>query len=183
MMIKTSVTGDREVVLGLQRVEEAARGEIRAGIGRIVLKLLVKVKQDKLSGQVLNAPTGNLRRKINRRIEDNGPDISGIVGTNVEYAAIHEFGFKGQMSVKQHLRQLRTASKFVLRKVGRSNIGIYEKKPGKLTGGIATVKAHTRNINLPERSFLRTALAELSNSGVIKLEIDKSIERALKKAK
>lgn len=182
-MIKTSVTGDREVVLGLQRVEEAARGEIRAGIGRIALKLMVRVKAQKLSGQALNVRSNLLRSSVNYRIDDSGPDISGIVGTNVEYAAIHEFGFKGQMSVKQHLRQLRTASKFSLRKVKGQSIGVYMKTRGKLTGGVATVKAHTRNVDLPERSFLRSALKELKASGVIELEIDKSIARALRKAK
>lgn len=183
MNIIGELKGDEETINWLRSFDAGARGEIQQGIGRIALKLLVKVKSMKLSGQALNVRTGKLRRSINLRIEDNGPEISGIVGTNVEYAAIHEFGFKGEVSVKAHLRMLRTASKFSLRKVKGQSIGVYRKTRGKLTGGVATVKAHIREVNLPERSFLRTALAELKNSGVIELEIDKSIARALGKVK
>lgn len=165
-MIRGEVTGDREVVLGLQRVEEAARGEIRAGIGRITLKLLTQVKSLKLSGQALNVRTGRLRRSITQRIEDSGPDISGIVGTNVEYAAIHEFGFKGNVSVKQHLRQVKQV------------FGRKLKSPVQ-----ALVGAHTRNVDLPARSFLRTALAELNDSGVIETEINAAIARAVEKTR
>ncbi|MEQ1663176.1 MAG: HK97 gp10 family phage protein [Thiobacillus sp.] len=179
MSITGEIKGDREVVADLRRFDAAARGEIQKGIGRITLKLLTRVKAQKLSGQALNVRTGRLRRSITQRIESGAEEISGIVGTNVDYAAAHEYGFKGAVTVKQHLRKLRTASKFALRKVGGKDIGVYEKKQGKLTGGIATVKSHTRNINLPERSFLRSALADLKASGVIETEIDKAIARAI----
>ena len=38
---------------------------------------------------------------------------------------------------------------------------VYYKQRGKLTGGAAQVRAHSRKVNLPERSFMRTALAEM----------------------
>lgn len=162
MTIRGEIKGDREVVADLRRFDAAARGEIQKGIGRITLKLLTRVKAQKLSGQALNVRTGRLRRSITQRIDASASEISGIVGTNVEYGAIHEYGFKGAVSVKQHLRLVKQA------------FGRPLKSPV-----WATVGAHSKNVSLPERSFLRSALADLKGSGVIEAEIDAAIARAI----
>jgi len=157
-MIETSVTGAREVVADLRRFDAAARGEIQKGIGRIVLKLLVKVKQEKLSGpgqdQVLNVVTGRLRRSITQRIEAGAGEINGIVGTNVEYAKFHEFG----QSIKADLKKRRQGFK----------------------AGLNAGKPSLNADDLPPRSFLRSALAELKKEGAIDTEIDAAIARATK---
>lgn len=162
MSITGEVKGDREVIADLRRFNAAARGEIQKGIGRIVLKLLTRVKAQKLSGQALNVRTGRLRRSITQRVESSAEEISGIVGTNVDYAAVHEYGFKGVVTIKQHLRLVKQA-------FGR---------PLKFPVW-ATVGTHSKNVNLPERSFLRSALADMKNSGVIETEIDAAIARAI----
>lgn len=166
MSITGEVKGDREVVADLRRFDAAARGEIQKGIGRITLKLLVRVKAQKLSGQALNVRTGRLRRSITQRIENNAEEISGIVGTNVDYAAAHEYGFKGAVTVKQHLRLVKQA------------FGRPLKSPV-----WSTVNTHTKNVSLPERSFLRSALADMKNAGIIEAEIDASIARAIEAAR
>lgn len=162
MSIRGEIKGDREVVADLRRFDTAARGEIQKGIGRVTLKLLTRVKAQKLTGQALNVRTGRLRRSITQRIEAGADEISGIVGTNVEYAAIHEYGFKGAVSVKQHLRLVKEA------------FGRPLKSPV-----WSTVRAHSVNVNMPERSFLRSALADLKSSGEIEAEIDAAIARAV----
>lgn len=162
MSIRGEIKGDREVVADLRRFDAAARGEIQKGIGRIALKLLVRVKAQKLSGQALNVRTGRLRRSITQRIEASADEISGIVGTNVDYAAVHEYGFKGAVSVKQHLRLVKEA------------FGRPLKSPV-----WSTVSAHSKNVSLPERSFLRSALADLKGSGVIEAEMDVAIANAI----
>lgn len=166
MSIRGEIKGDREVVADLRRFDAAARGEIQKGIGRIVLKLLVRVKSQKLSGQALNVRTGRLRRSITQRIESSASEISGIVGTNVDYAAIHEYGFKGAVTVKQHLRLVKQAFGRPLKSPVWSMVG-----------------THTKNVSLPERSFLRSALADLRSSGVIEAEIDGAIARAIETAR
>lgn len=166
MSIRGDIKGDREIIADLRRFDEAARGEIVKGVGRIALRLMTRVKGQKLSGQVLNVRTGRLRRSITQRVESSADQISGIVGTNVEYAAIQEFGFKGPVSVKQHLRQIKQV------------FGRDLKAPV-----FASVGAHARNVDLPARSFLRTALADLNNSGVIETEISTAIARAAGRAK
>lgn len=166
MSITGEIKGDREVVANLRRFDAAARGEIQKGIGRITIKLLTRVKAQKLSGQALNVRTGRLRRSITQRIESSADEISGIVGTNVDYAAIHEYGFKGAVTVKQHLRLVKEA------------FGRPLKSPV-----WSTVSTHTKNVSLPERSFLRSALADMKNTGAIEAEIDASIARAIEAAR
>jgi phage gpG-like protein len=162
MNIRGEIKGDREVVADLRRFNAAARGEIQKGIGRVALKLLTRVKAQKLTGQALNVRTGRLRRSITQRIEASADEISGIVGTNVDYAAVHEYGFKGTVSVKQHLRLVKEA------------FGRPLKYPV-----WSTVRAHSANVNMPERSFLRSALADLKGSGAIEAEMNTAVARAI----
>lgn len=134
-MIKATIIGHRETVDRLRRIVPDVRAELRKAIERQSIKLSSKVKAQKLSGQVLNVKTGRLRRSINQRVEEQGSRITGYVGTNVEYAKGHEFGFSGVVTVREHLRK------------AKGN------KP-------VTVRAHSQRVNLPARSFLRSALAE-----------------------
>ena len=124
-------------------VDAFIRGRARQSIGRLTLKLQRNIKRDKLTGQVLGVQTGTLRRSIDRVVRDGQDNIDGVVWTNVKYGLAHEYGFRGAVSVRTHLRQIKQA-------FGRS-----------ISPRAVNVNAHTRNVNMPERSFLRTALREM----------------------
>lgn len=113
-------------------------------VTQLTFMLEAKVKQ-KLSGEVLNVQTGNLRRSINSTIEDTGETITGYVSSSgdVKYAAIHEFGFDGIENVKQHIRKITKAF----------GVDINPKE--------VIVKAFSRHMKMPERSFLRSSLNEM----------------------
>ncbi len=143
-MIRGRVVGQNETIVKLGKANLRVREAVRLSISRLTLELLRKVKADKLSGQVLNVRTGRLRRSITQRVETSPGQITGIVGTNVKYARVHEFGFTGPQSVKAHVRQIKSA-------FGRSLSGT---RP-------VIVRAHSRNVHIPERSFLRSALADM----------------------
>jgi phage gpG-like protein len=130
---------DSDMKVAGSKVMRAVNGEVRS----IAYDMVARVKGDKLSGQVLNVRTGRLRRSINARITESTTGIEAKVGTNVEYARAHEFGFKGTVTVKEHMRR------------------------GK------RVRAHARNVNIPQRSFLRSTATEM------RPEIDKRIARAI----
>ncbi|EPK9979350.1 MULTISPECIES: HK97 gp10 family phage protein [Acinetobacter calcoaceticus/baumannii complex] len=155
MMINYHVDGDAKLTGTVDQINEA----VRQSIVRSTLKLLVKVKREKLSGQVLNVRTGRLRRSITQKVIDLSNGVTGIVGTNVEYAAAHEYGFKGDVTVKAHLRMIKMA-------FGKS---INPKQ--------VNIKAHTRKVNLPENSFLRSALEEMRKE--IKQDLEVSIQRGI----
>lgn len=143
-MIKTIVTGDREVAAHLDRVDGQVRGKLRASIARLIVQLQRNVMQGKLSGQVLKVRTGTLRRSIDQRVQEGAAGIAGTVWTNLSYAPRHEFGFTGAESVKEHLRMCKQA------------FGRPLKEPRQIT-----VRAHTRSVNYPPHSFLRTTLYEM----------------------
>lgn len=162
-MIKFEIKGDDAVIAKLFQFPESLRSQLRKAVQESVFNLQAHVKANKLSGQVLKNRTGRLRRSISQSVTDTGTAVVGIVGTNVKYARAQEYGFKGIVTVREHLRQLRTAHRMAL--VGASKhggIGEYVKKRGKLTGEVATVKEHSRKVDLPARSFLRSALKDVT---------------------
>ena len=89
--IKLKVTGDKELRSRLQRINGQLITALRIGIQKALIELEGEIKS-KISGKVLNVRTGTLRRSIGNKIFRRGDSIVGFVGSNVVYAAIHEFG-------------------------------------------------------------------------------------------
>lgn len=135
-------------------------GSFESALGKTIksltLKLVGMVKEGKLSGQVLNVGKkkgGRLRRSISPAFENNGQ--TGIVGSNVSYAKVHEYG--GAITIPEHMRMMTKAW------------GKLVKSPRQIT-----VKSHIANY--PERSFLRSALKDLEP------EIQPAIKQAIREA-
>ena len=154
-MITGYVYGGEQIQAKLSHRPVDVRAALAKGITRAILEIERHVKQDKLSGQVLKVKTGTLRAKVNARIPvtETASGVEGIVGTKVSYAAVHEYGFAGTVNVREHLRKS---------KLGKAY----------------TVGAHSRNVNLPERSFLRSALNDLRANS--RDEIETAINRAIR---
>lgn len=159
-MIKAWILDSDRVVARLGSQPEVIKGALKESIGRLTLALLVKAKE-KLSDQVLHVRTGRLRRSVTSRLDESGNTVTGVVGTNVSYAARHEYGFTGTENVKQHLRMCKQA------------FGRPLKNPHEIT-----VKAFSRHVNYPAHSFLRSALQELQPE--VKREIESAMNRAMK---
>lgn len=155
-MITGTVTGDKEVSRRLRALPDGIRSRVVDSIGRLTLRLQRKVMQEKLTGQVLKVRTGTLRRSIDQRLLTDSNAVTGVVSTNVKYGKAHEYGSSGPVTVKEHLRLVKQA------------FGKTLKYPV-----WATVKAHSMNQNLPERSFLRSALADMRPD--IMAELDRAI--------
>lgn len=124
-----------QLIARLAGAERSMTDSLKAAVDRLTIEVQSHVKDRKLSGQALHVQTGTLRRSINRETIVTGSTVTGQVGTNVRYAAVHEYGFRGSVNVRSYTRS--TAN-----------------------GGATTVRAHTRQMDLPARSFLRTTLAE-----------------------
>jgi phage gpG-like protein len=107
-------------------------------------------------------------------LEAGAARIVGRVGIKLSYAAAHEFGFNGNVQVKAHQRRLNLAKTLVEMKDAKG--ASFRKRIDTWTG-VAQVKAHRRNMNLPERSFLRSALAERKQA--IQDAIRGAIERGI----
>lgn len=150
-MIEATLVGGEEVIARFAAMPGRLRQELAVGIGRAVLMVQV-LSKEKLSDDVLKVRSGRLRRSINTQVTQSGDLVTGIVGTNVEYAAAHEYGFNDTVSVAESLRRVKS-------------------------GKTVTVRAHSMHMNLPERSFLRSALREKQPE--IRDEIVQAADRAV----
>jgi phage gpG-like protein len=159
-MITVELIGDARLVARL----DAMPGRLRDGLARTVtrlgLELQRKVQDEKLTGQVLKVRTGSLRSSINTRTERSASEVAASVGTNIAYGRVHEYGFDGTVGVRAHLRQITQA-------FGRP-----------IAPTAVAVRAHSRHVHLPERSFLRSALAELAPR--IEEELRLAVDEALR---
>jgi len=142
-----------QLLAQLAGVDRQMTADVKTAVDRLTIEVQSHVKDRKLSGQVLHVQTGTLRRSINRATIEQGGTVTGQVGTNVRYAAIHEYGFQGTVGVRSYVRSL----------------------PG---GGAATVRAHSRRMNMPVRSFLRSTLAD--DADHIRMTLREAAVRALK---
>lgn len=158
-MIKGWILGGDDLVKRLTAAPQDIQSALQASVTRMALRLLARVKNDKLSGQVLKVRSGKLRRGINQRVVREGSGVYGYVGTNVDYGRLHEYGFKGSVSVRAHLRKM------------TQTFGKPMKTPKQVQVG-----SHNRNVDLPPRSFLRSALNEMQP------EIERSMREAVKAA-
>lgn len=176
-MIDIEFDGSKAVAK-LESYPDRVKAELVVGVGRITKKLVRLIVQNKLAGQVLKVRTGRLRRGVGDDVQAQGNSVVGVVSDPVEYAARHEYGFTGTENVREHLR--RSRAQFSLRKVGKGGFetkGSRSKWSGK---GDILVRAHTRHVDYPPHSFLRTGLADLMAQGVLEEEIDAALRRALK---
>lgn len=160
-MLKMEFIGGDVLVALLRAYGDKVQTAIVKSVARSALRLQSEVMERRLSGQVLNVRTGNLRRSIHQRVTNTGSAVIGEVNTNVRYGMAHEYGFAGTVNVKASLRQVRQA------------FGRPLKSPR-----YVQVRAHSRNVRLPERSFLRTALRDLKPE--IEADLRNSVKGALR---
>ena len=151
-----------DVHIQLNEENNRVKVEIRRTITALTLKLQRMVQEDMLSGQRLNVQSGRLRGSLVSKVEESGGVIEGIVsagGAHVKYAFIHEFGLSAALGIKEHLRHIKQA-------FGRP-----------ITPRDVLVKAHSRNVNVKEKRFMRDSLDEIAK--IVPKNIDKAIERGL----
>lgn len=112
-----------------------------------------KVRNDKLSGQVLNALSGDLRASIVSEASVEANSVVGSVGSigEVKYAAIQEYGGK-------------TAAHEIL--PAKANVLAF------MAGGALRFARRVKHpgSTIPERSYLRSSLAEMTAEIIAVLE-------------
>jgi phage gpG-like protein len=161
-MIQGWLVGDDRVLGRLEQMRPAILARIETAMKRLLVDLQTHVKQDKLSGQVIRVRHDRLRASINiAGPKSDGKSFWGSVGTNVVYAAIHEYG-------------------------GRTPPHVIEPKYKKALafeiGGETIIRrrVHHPGSVMPERSFLRSALRDMAPQ--IKTEIEAALAEGMKNA-
>lgn len=145
------IIGTEAVVAMLDRKTAAIRDRLIKAQKVNGITLADHVIANKLSGQVLKVRTNRLRGSIHDDLRETDTEVSTSVGTNVEYARIHEFGLTGTVQVKEHLRTVTQA-------FGRP-----------ISPRQVTVRSHPMNMRMPERSFLRSALRDKRDEAMARI--------------
>ncbi len=151
-----TVTVSTEALLArLKNIPVKMRRALVTAVTRLSVETQRKVMVEKLSGQVLHVRTGTLRRSINREVTEEADGVFAIVGTNVRYAAIHEYG--GTILLKPRERTVH----FKMNKDGTLKQGFSKKKEATVSIKTAARSVGTY-VNMPERSFLRSTMTEMA---------------------
>ena len=158
-MITAVLVGDEAMLARLRAMPDAANSNLARAIAKLGVELQRSVQQDKLSGQLLKVRSGSLRSSIGLRLDQAGTTISATVSTDLDYARAQEYGYSGTVNIRVSLRRIREA-------FGRP---IAEKT--------ISVRAYSRRMDLPEHSFLRSALDDMAPQ--IQSEIDEALRAAV----
>lgn len=157
-MINLNLRGQDRLLAWLLERQKRIDKALAKTMGELTGKLAERVRE-KLSGQVLNIRSRKLLNSIETTTESRASFFRGQVGSRLAYAAAHELGFDGVVTVREHLRmQVKAFGKTI-------------KNPHPVS-----VRAHPMHMKLPERSFLRNALHEMSPQ--ILSEIEACIKEA-----
>jgi len=140
-MITAQIIGAEAVIAKLGAVPDRVVTLVRAAVEGQAIALTAYIKGSKLSGQMLRNISGHLRASIHYEIQEGGDRIAATVGTNVAYAAIHEYG--GQ--TRAHVIEAKKAKALAFQMGGETIIRKLVHHPGS---------------KMPERSFLRSSLRE-----------------------
>ena len=140
-MITAKIIGTEEVVARIGKLGPSLRAELKTYCTAFAINTVGYVRSEKLSGQVLHHRKGRLKDSINFKVKDTGGKIVSVIGTNVEYAKIHEYG--GQ--TKPHVILPRHAKALHFFMGGQE---------------VFTRKVDHPGSRMPERSFLRSTLAD-----------------------
>ena len=139
-MLSIEIEGVDALEARFAKLPDTIRQALEQKSEALALRLEQKVK-DNLSGAVLQARSGTLRDSIEMTLEPLGATLAA----RAKYAAAQEYGFAGQESVSAHSREVREA-------FGRA-----------IAPKSIFVRAFTRTINLPERSYMCAALDEMQD--------------------
>lgn len=154
-LLNVTVVGDDQVVAAFERMPASIVAVLSRKMDEQMLLLQGYIQQSKLSGQVLNVVTGALRRSIHAQpTVVDGDTVVGSVRSSgdVKYAAIHEFG--GRTPAHDIFPRKAEALSFI----GAGGSRVFAKV------------VHHPGSQIPERSFMRTGLADRAEDITIALK-------------
>lgn len=154
-MINVTIDGDAQFVARLEAMPQKLNNSLLQAITGACISLEAYIKGTQLSGAVLKVQTGQLRNSIQHTVQSSTNQIIGEVFSagNIPYAAIHEYGGV----TKPHDIYPVTAQALYF-------------------NGIFAKVAHHPGSKIPERSYMRSALADKT------AEIQERISTAVQEA-
>ena len=140
---------DSRLIAAPQRVVDRVAIEMQ----RLTIRMQRVIASQKLEGIVLHHRTGRLIRSVHQDVEVKEGSVVGSVyaGKDAPYGMVHEYG--GTFHIPMHTRQM-TRTWTELRGKSRRKV--------KAEGALVMVRAY--DVTYPERSFMRSTLAEFKET-------------------
>lgn len=158
MTMNVTLVGKEQYVARMTAMPGRIHNELLGEITNLSSDLETYIKDDKLLGQVLNQRSGRLRSSIHSDVTDAATLITGRVfsAAPMPYAAIHEYG--GIIPAHTIYPVKAAALRFIM-------------------GGqtVFAMKANIPDIDMPERSFMRSALSDMA--GQITMRLKEAVAR------
>jgi len=140
-MIEIAIEGADALSLRLRDLPDAVSARLTGTMARLAQSLYARVEEN-LAGAVLQSRSGNLARAIEQNVDGLTASVS-VDGAAAPYAAAQEFG----ATIPAHLIAAKNARSLAFLVGGRRVFARSVQFPG---------------AQLPARSFLRSALADLA---------------------
>ena len=122
-------------------------------------------KKGRRGNRAILVKTGRLRRSIKIR---SARFQKIVIATDVDYAAAHNYGYKGTVSVRSHTRRRYDREK----EQYTTKTGKQRTRTNKVVKSSYTVRQHTRKMSLPQRQFM-------GDSPMLDRKLNKVIERQM----
>jgi phage gpG-like protein len=171
----------------LQAFPEVLMPAMRRGIVEGAELAAGRIQQQRLTGagpfpvedHALGVVSGRLRQSVRVAAGNiEGNMVTASIGSNVRYAAVHEFGYEGEVRVKPFFRKYRGRDRHAeVQRVSQKTGRRYKTKI-KTASGVSQVKAHTRHMKIPARSPFGYGLAD--SEQLIVNAVTSQLEEAVK---
>jgi phage gpG-like protein len=172
----------------MQTLERRMLDAAGTGLARGLLLTVAMVQREYLQGprpEKLGVVTSRLLQSISSKVTVTDKTVTGRIGSNVRYAAFHEFGFHGTQSVSEHTRvvnrvrgpgkgqygPLVVGQRFVKGGGSGGKAAARKQRSGFVT--FETIRAHQRKVDYAGRPFVHPALVRMLP--VILQEIQKEV--------
>jgi hypothetical protein len=158
-VITARLVGDDAVLAWLRATPDAVASGLARAITTLGIELQRKIQEDELANQTLAARSGLLKSSNSLQIDQSDDRIAATVSSGGEYGHAHESGFTGAVHVEANLRRIKKA-------FGRPALRRATK-----------MQSYRRRIDVPERSFLRSALEDMDPA--VRDEVEAALREAL----
>lgn len=152
-MITMKIAGDQELAASLRAAPGKALAAGSSALNIWATELAGYIKVEKLSGNPLHRRSGRLSASVHPVVVEQGDTVSGgaAAGAGVPYAKIHEFGGL----IPAHVVVAKNAQALAI------------PLPG---GTIFRKSASIPDVQMPERSYMRSSLREEGPDGIAQLK-------------
>ena len=156
--MRIEITSDaKEAIQNLREFPDKLKAAIVRSMNKLNQEAIGEITRNRLTGtgpfpvslHKLGVVTSRLRKSVNAsRAVIEGDTVHSSIGSNVEYAGVHEFGFSGSIFVNSHAR--------------RSHLRRTEGKKKRSRVAEAIVTGHGRNVHYPARAPIKHGLDDFS---------------------